>query len=65
MEANVKVIVKVRPPLDTPREHLCWKVSPHSGEITQIKTKTTKDEMMQPMAIQRNLETFSFGSSPP
>lgn len=62
MEANVKVVVKVRPPLETPRDQVCWKVSSNSREINQLKPRFSKEEGQLGMS-QRALENFSFGKT--
>lgn len=60
MEANVRVVVKVRPPLETPRDQVCWKVSSNAHEIMQLKPRAIKEEN-QNAASYRALENFSFG----
>jgi hypothetical protein len=60
MDADIKVIVKLRPLLGGKREDISWKVNLEKGEITQLKNKVT-GELSQPMGSQKQLETFAFG----
>lgn len=61
MEANLKVVVKVRPLLDAGRDQACWKVNCGTGEISQTKVKQSKEENLQPMHSQRSGEVFHYG----